>query len=64
MGRKKTWERNKKLKKLHGKVAHTSKADRDKAVRQTPESVRVREETETICTKVIKRRVITWLNAV
>ena len=36
-----------------GKVAHTTKVDRDKAVTQTPESVRIREEAAARCTKVI-----------
>ena len=39
-------------------MAHATKADRDKTARQTPESVRTREETATRCTKVIKRRVL------
>ena len=52
----------------------TEQKNRDKAVKETPENVRIREEAAARCTKVIKRRVprnkqgkpkpITWLNAV
>ena len=34
------------------------KSDRDKAVKETPENVRIREEAAARCTKVITRRVL------
>ena len=37
-------------------MAHTTKVDGDDAVKQTPESVRIREDAAARCTKVIKRR--------
>ena len=36
----------------------TKKSDRDNAVKETPENVRIREEAAARCTKVIKRRVL------
>ena len=39
-------------------MAHTTKVDREKAVYQTPESVRIREEAAARCTKVVERRVL------
>ena len=39
-----------------GEVAHTTNFDRDKAVKQTPKNVRIREEAAAMCTKVMKRK--------
>ena len=41
-----------------GKVAHSTKIDRDKALKPTPESVRMREEAGVRCTQVMERRVL------
>ena len=40
------------------KTAHSTKNKRDKAVKQTPENVRVRDEEAARCTDVIKTRVL------
>ena len=37
-----------------GKVAHNTKNDRDKAMKQTPENVKIREEAAARCPKVSK----------
>ena len=43
---------------LFGAVFVSTKNDRDKALKQTPDNVRIREEAAARCTKVIKRRVL------
>ena len=56
--RKKTQKQYKKsIEEAAGKMAHTTKIDRDKAVKQTLGNARIREEAAARCTKVIKRRV-------
>ena len=37
-------------------MAYSTKKDRDKAAKETPENVRMREGAAARCTKVIKRR--------
>ena len=39
-----------------GKVAHSTKSDRDKAVKQTPGNVIIREEAAARCTTVTKKK--------
>ena len=47
-----------KIAKKRCKVAHSTKNDRDEALQETPENVRIREEVAARCTKVSKRRVL------
>ena len=56
--RKKAWEQYTRiLRKLRAKWL-TEQKNRDKAVKETPQNVRIREEAAARCTKVIKRRVL------
>ena len=52
---KKTWEQYD-IEEAAVKVARIAKHDSNKAVKETPENARIREETATRCTKVMKRR--------
>ena len=51
-------ETTKSIEEAAKEVAHTTKFDTDKEVRQTPEEVKIREGTAARCTKVIKIMVL------